>query len=79
MGMYMNGWPDLLVIGKSINNTWIELKKDRSQPLRRTQLEKFTLWSRYGQRIYVVSDPEVVPTILLSEPNWVEWYNRTRR
>lgn len=72
-GMYQQGWPDLYCMHPGLGTYWVELKVPGGK-LRRSQIEKFTLWSKYKVKIWVVTSHFEVPEIFDKPPNWFKFF-----
>lgn len=70
--MFQQGWPDLYCIHPAFGQFWIELKIPGGR-LRTSQREKFTLWSKYKVKIWVVTSEFEVPKIFTLPPNWFKF------
>jgi len=65
---YQVGWPDLFTCHPEHGPRWIEMKSDRGK-LRKSQVLKCLLWSRYGVQVWVLRGPKDYQ-LLFDEPNW---------
>lgn len=77
--LHQFGFPDLLVLHKGWGTFWVELKRDNFQPLRQSQVDKFTLWTRFGAKIYIVYHESQVPDIFRTPPNWYNYWLRNNK
>lgn len=67
--LYNVGFPDLYLIHRQFGTRWLELKIHPVK-FQRSQIERFTLWTKYGVGIWVVTNAVQVPSILFKKPNW---------
>lgn len=68
---YQVGWPDLFTCHPEYGPRWIEMKSERGK-LRKSQVIKCSLWSKFGVGVWVLRGPKDYQ-VLFSPPNWREF------
>jgi len=70
--MYQVGFPDLYCYHKLFGARWVELKMPGNK-LRVSQVKFFSDLSRHNIGVWVCSDPNEIPKLLMNKPNWIVW------
>ena len=71
-GMYQQGFPDLYAMHPVYGDRWIEMKA-KGGKLRKSQIRKFTEWSKYGKQVYVLEGSEHYSRLFKVRGNWLNY------